>query len=313
MSRRRSAFTLIELLVVIAIIAILIGLLLPAVQKVREAAARAQCQNNLKQIGLACHGYHDVNGMLPAGQDAANRTSALSHMLPYIEQDNVFRLIDFTQPITSPANDVPRNQEIKIFRCPSDVENPLPSHGAPTNYMANKGNGIVWLGTFGPNVGMPAPDGVFYYGSKTRFTDITDGLSNTAFYSERLITDGSNAIVSPIADVFLSFAAPATPDAAIAACDAIDITNLSNQFPFFMGPPWMDGQHCYLHASLPNTRSCGFLTTLRAIMPPSSRHDHGVNVLVGDGSVRFVRDTVDLTLWRGFGSRDGDEVLGGDI
>jgi prepilin-type N-terminal cleavage/methylation domain-containing protein/prepilin-type processing-associated H-X9-DG protein len=308
--RVQRGFTLIELLVVIAIISILIGLLLPAVQKVREAANRMSCSNNLKQIGLAAHNYHDTVGKLPVGQIPATEFSALSQMLQFIEQDNVFNLINFNLDVYDPANDPARMKAIKIFNCPSDVTNPLPSRGGSINYMANKGSGIVWEDTSGPNVGMPPADGVFIWGAQYRFSDITDGLSQTAFFSERIFGDGSNAVVSPIADVFLALSSPTTPDDAIQQCNAIDITDLSHQFPFFMGAPWMDGQHTYMHSAPPNTRSCGFLFVLRAVMPASSRHTGGVNVLLGDGSVHFIQNGVSLNTWRAMGTRGGLDIVG---
>jgi prepilin-type N-terminal cleavage/methylation domain-containing protein len=185
----RRAFTLIELLIVIAIIAILIGLLLPAVQKVREAANRTKCQNNLKQIGLALHLHHDNVGHFPQAYDKAqpwqtpdnaNRRSWMTLILPYIEQESVLRLgFNGYQGIV-----------VKIYGCPSDplegrlgVFGNLPS-GALTDYLAVDGSQYV------PGPSQPlgirlATDGVIYGGSKTRVPDITDGVSNTLVVGER--------------------------------------------------------------------------------------------------------------------------------
>lgn len=309
-SKRQSAFTLIELLVVIAIIAILIGLLLPAVQKVREAAARMKCQNNLKQIALAAHNYHDAYTRFPSGGLAptvvsGSQFSALAQLLPYIEQDNVHRLIDFTRPPTDPLNDIPRNQVIGGFRCPSDKENPMPATGGATNYLANTGTMPFFVIPGNSNF-----NGVFYVNAITKIADLTDGTSNTVFFSERLLADGSNAVVSPVEDVFFHPGNPATLDEAHSICMSVDITNLSNQFPLFMGSPWMHHQHRYQHISPPNGRSCGFFVVGKSTMPPSSRHTGGVNAALGDGSVRFIRDSIDLATWRALGTRNGGEVFG---
>jgi prepilin-type N-terminal cleavage/methylation domain-containing protein/prepilin-type processing-associated H-X9-DG protein len=317
MNRHRSAFTLIELLVVIAIIAVLIALLLPAVQSAREAARRIQCVNNEKQIGLALHNYQESRTALPGADmvyNAVNSTelSALSNILPYLEQSNVYSTINFDFSYQDPTNVTAMNTVINGFICPSDLADPIPSLGGQTNYMANMGSGIVWQWASGPNVGMPQPNGVFYGDSATTFAAITDGLSNTAFFSERVLADGNNSIVSPIADVFFSPGFPMTPDDAMQQCLAVNIYDLANQFPLFMGAPWLNGQHVYLHVTTPNTRSCGFFIALRAVMPCSSRHPGGVNVLFGDGSVKFIKDAVSLQTWRALGTRAGGEVVSAD-
>ena len=307
-------FTLIELLVVIAIIAVLISLLLPAVQSAREAARRIQCVNNLKQIGLGLHNYHESRGSLPGADMVFNVTelSALTQILPMLEQTSVYNSINFSFSYQDLPNTTAMYTVVSSFVCPSDKSDPLPALGAQTNYMADMGSGIVWQAPIGPNMGMPAPNGVFHGDSATTFAAITDGLSNTAFFSERVMADGNNAIVSPKSDVFFARGAPATVDDAYQQCQALDITDLHNQFPLFMGAPWLCGQHVFTHVGGPNTRSCGFFISLRAIMPPSSMHPGGVNTLMGDGSVRFIKDTINLPTWRALGTVAGGEVISAD-
>lgn len=308
--KRDRAFTLIELLVVIAIIAILVSLLLPAVQQAREAARRTQCKNNLKQFGIALHNYHDSHGCFPFGQVMTTSFSAVSQLLPYFDQGPLYSQITFSCPYNDPMNDEARLVEIPMMRCPSDFSNVMAQTGGAINYMTNKGSGIIWQDPTGPNTGFPAQKGIMYFQSRVRMRDIVDGSSNTAAMSERILADGNNAVVGPLADVFFSPASPTTPDQAIQICDAVDINNLANQFPLFMGAPWMHGQHSYMHVNTPNTRSCGFFLVLRATMPASSRHTGGVHTLLCDGSARFVNENLDRQLWRAIGTRDGSEVVG---
>ncbi len=310
----RRAFTLIELLVVIAIIAVLIALLLPAVQAAREAARRMQCVNNLKQIGLAAHNYHDRVGALPGAELAYNVTSfsALTHLLGSMEQTTVYNSINFSMPNGDPTNNTALVTRVNTFICPSDVADPHPEYGGQTNYMAEMGSWIVWMQASGPNAGLAPPNGMFYGDSATRIADVTDGTSNTGLFSERILADFNTGIVSPIADVFFSPAQPTTVAAAVQACQAINIYDPASAFPLFMGAPWINGQHVFLNVTTPNTRSCGFFSALRAAMPPSSRHSGGVNFLLADGSVRFVKDSVSPTVWSALGTRNGGEIISSD-
>jgi prepilin-type N-terminal cleavage/methylation domain-containing protein/prepilin-type processing-associated H-X9-DG protein len=217
---QRKGFTLIELLVVIAIIAILIGLLLPAVQMVREAAARTQCTNNLKQIGLALHNYHDSQHVFPPGYTDGNTTPGstpdkdlgpgwgwASYLLPYLEQELVYHQINFNVTVGTGVNTQVSQMALKVYQCPSDPtqqscvlfnwNNPgtsiLVAHG---NYVGCNGWEECFSGASGgPEAGSGADGlsggfgsrgvGLFYRNSRTRIADVTDGLSNTAFVGER--------------------------------------------------------------------------------------------------------------------------------
>jgi prepilin-type N-terminal cleavage/methylation domain-containing protein len=212
----RRGFTLIELLVVIAIIAILIGLLLPAVQKVREAAARMSCTNNIKQLALASHNYESAYGYLPPGHNSNSLIGTLGYLLPYIEQGNIYNLIPqnaLTLPGTSGAyystggGWAAANNSVKTFLCPSDdAQNASPSAGTFAN-VSGSGGGIgggVWGGNPYPTLGRtnyafsagatgensPSPYsnwvGPFTTNSKTAMTTIGDGTSNTIFLGETL-------------------------------------------------------------------------------------------------------------------------------
>jgi prepilin-type N-terminal cleavage/methylation domain-containing protein/prepilin-type processing-associated H-X9-DG protein len=314
--KRRRGFTLIELLVVIAIIGVLIALLLPAVQAAREAARRAQCVNNLKQIGLALHNYHDVQGVLPMGRDSLS-LSVHSRLLPYVEQVPLYDAINFFFTYSAAPNSTALGAGVNVYICPSDFSAAqVPAGWAGNNYRANQGSGLLWglppTNTSDPNYGYPEPNGVFYLNSSTRFASVKDGLSNTAFFSEHLRGDYSNAIGTDTSDTFQPGTHPATADEAVQDCRAVVPTDITKQGYSNVGAPWMYGYHSttvYFHVGAPNSRSCMFPPG-RIATTANSAHPGGVNVLLGDGAVKFIKSTINLQTWRALGTRKGGEVLG---
>lgn len=306
MSARRNAFTLIELLVVIAIIAILIGLLLPAVQKIREAANRMKCTSHLKQIGLAAHNYHDTTGKFPAAADPM-RFSQMAYLLPYVEQDNLFKTINFTVAPSNAANAVPMGTRVPVYMCPSDPSaNRAPAGQGGNSYVGSLGDEILFF--------TAQTRGVFaFQGTQYGFADITDGTSNTAMFCERLLGDFNNSVMTERTDLFQppgGTPMPTTMDQAVANCTPSFSPNI---FRSDYGAAWLQGQHwtIYTHAGLPNSRGCAYPPNTQ-LMVANSSHPGGVNLCLCDGSVRFVRNTINIQTWRAVGSKDGGEVLDGN-
>jgi len=317
----RAGFTLIELLVVIAIIAVLIGLLVPAVQKVREAANRMSCTNNLKQLGLALHGFHDSNGNFPQGRSLTNALSfsAQSRLLPFIEQEAAGKLIDFSVAYTHPNNAAATAVVVKTFVCPSDSISQVPARWGPLSYRVNEGTTVaMWQGpsdTAGVNNSLPSDNGPFFCNRPYRFADILDGTSNTAGFSEHLVGDFSQSIASDRRDTFRPGTYPANADEAVSQCAAVNINDLTKQGVSDVGAPWLYGYHSttsYWHSGPPNSRSCMFPPS-RIMTTANSNHTNGVNVCFLDGSVKFIPNSISLTTWRAIGTRNLGEVVGSDF
>jgi prepilin-type N-terminal cleavage/methylation domain-containing protein len=306
---RRHAFTLIELLVVIAIIAILIALLVPAVQKVREAAARTQCKNNIKQLALGMHGYHDQHKMLMAGMSPGTVNFGdfyccwgtwLVPVLPYIEQQAAFDLYvnyggdDSTGPRYAAApNTQVTHQRFQVMTCPADTPNAPANYGGITshNYGVNYGNTTVYQAqqytfagktyTFGqapfaPNKGLP-------------LTHIVDGTSETILLAEMVQGQGAKdlrgfAWWGP-GSGFVTLAGPNTTTG-----------------------DFMESGYC--DPTYPNPPCSASVGADQEVMFARSRHEGGVHIALADGSARFVADSIALALWQALGTAQGADFVG---
>ncbi len=319
----RRGFTLIELLVVIAIIAILIALLLPAVQQAREAARRSQCRNNMKQLGLALHNYHDNAKVLPWAS-GGNGFSTHARILPDMDQAPLYKTLNFSLNVSSstiptdPGNAAAWVKTLPAFRCPSDEDN-LPGEsvrGGRNNYWVNQGTGVLnsnpGLTVGSTNYGMPMPNGVFYQVSKTSLTDIKDGTANTVAMSEKRLGDGSDAISTPETDSYRPGTYPSNADEAFQFCEAANVNDLTQQGKSFNGVSWLAGSNestFYFHSIPPNRRGCMFPPS-RMASTANSRHVGGVHSLMCDGAVRFINSNINLATWRAIGTRSSREVPG---
>ncbi len=335
MSRRREAFTLIELLIVITIIGVLIALLIPAVQAAREAARRAQCENNLKQMGIALSSYAATLGVYPFGvgadtdgevptftSETNRRFSMHSQFLPYMDQSSLYNALNFgvapffpdttgdpVGPTGAGPNETAAQVSLAVFLCPSDF-NRMPSRAwGQLNYRSS--NGSTWSARVG--------DGFFGQSSQVRPGDVRDGLSATAAMSERIRGHDDFQNVDMVSDLFRQ-AGPWSEADFDAWCgqlsDADALALPDHVTSASLGMNWLEGNMSwtrYNHVLPPGRKSCSNGTTWNGVvMTASSRHNNVVNVLFGDGSARPVRYTVAPAVWKAMATISGGEVISAD-
>ena len=306
--RRRRAFTLVELLVVVAIIGLLVGLLLPAVQAARETARRSECANHLKQIGLACHSYHDARSRFPAGYLASTAYVDGQHdttpgwgwaagLLPYLEQQTLLQAIDFRRPIDDPQNLRAVRTSVAIYLCPSDMVAPIaftvPDAAGQPVVSASPLSYAGCVGNDASDVAGPSGSGIFYRNSATRMADLTDGSSVTLLAGERAWANAQGIWAGAVAG-------------------GVCLRGQYNRCPAG-GAAWAPAPTLTLaHAHLNNA-----IADLDGGLDDfSSLHVEGANFLFADGSVRFVHSVPDDapggTVFQALGTRSGGEVIPGD-
>ncbi len=320
---RRSAFTLIELLVVIAIIAVLIGLLLPAVQQAREAARRSQCKNNMKQIGLALHNYLDALTVFPPANcyGIGNSTASWSmqaRILPYLDAANLQNLIDFKTAYSGQPNVT--QTRVPTFMCPSEVQDmarvavaPAATH-YPINYGVNRGIWFVW----NP---VTATNGQGAFGVNTRYTsaDFTDGMSNTVGLSEIKAYQGNYKGGSGLTSA-------TTP---IPSLSTVIGYATGNTLSTTGHTEWVDGkihETCFTATFTPNTDvlvgtvDADYISATEkapnttgdntnAAVTSRSYHVGIVNSMLMDGSVRSISENISTSVWQSLCTRNGSEVV----
>ena len=333
--RHPHGFTLIEQLVVIGIIAILMGLTLPAVQAAREAARRAQCANNLRQLALAAHSYHEFHGMLPPpttsdalpGSDETwvGLYAIHTRMLPHLELEAVYDAINFdvgAAPMEVPggrreplevnlpatlANATAYRTGISNFLCPSDG---VAFERAGCNYRGNTGVGPSHYAPQFPDSG----NGLFPTLTNVRFANVPDGLSHTVAFSERVRGTGILGDADPTRNFFAAPSLTFTADQTLKGCR---IAARAGSVSFVDGGRWWfwSGleRTLYTHSQTPNGSipDCLLSNIMGGVGQATARSEHpgGVNAAMGDGSVRFIAEDIAVSVWRGLGTRNGRELV----